>query len=160
MCACACACWGGGCPTASSNALTPAGCPPVQPSSDATYWEPRGRSHRAGRPLVLRHQPMSGLSPALVPQWRSLGLLLGLDPLARAAGRTQRSILLPRSRVYYKRIELRSSRMEEVLRERYGEGAQGSRLLPAHHGPQTATCPPACKLFGFLWRLQGIVMMD
>ena len=39
--------------------------------------------------------------------------------------------------------------MEEVLRERYGEGAQGSRLLPVHHAPQTATCPPACKFFGF-----------
>ena len=57
-----------------------------------------------------------------------------------------RNILLTRSLVYYKRIKLRNSQMEEGLRARYGEKVQVSMSSPRASLPQCCPSPPTPKL--------------
>ena len=49
---------------------------------------------------------------------------LGDDYFARVAHRTQRNILLTRSPVYYKRMQLGNIQMEERWRAMYGKGGR------------------------------------
>ena len=78
------------------------------------------------------------------------------------AYRTQ-NILLTRSPAYYKRVNLRNSQLEEMLRAMHGVRAQspvsslGTPISPLM--PQLRSCPNPI-LLGFSWSLHCIGMVD
>lgn len=71
-----------------------------------------------------------------------------------------------RSPVYYKRMHIKSSQMEEMHKARYvGRSAELPCPLQMYHFPQISKCSPTQKFsklcpFGFLWRLHYIGMTD
>lgn len=79
--------------------------------------------------------------------------LSGFDAFARAAHRTRRSILLTKSLVCYKGIELGNHQMEDMRSARYagrGSAFMTSATLPPSLGVQPENFEPL--LWGFLWR--------
>ena len=90
--------------------------------------------------------PTQGLNPSLLHllYWQAgsyhqhhLGRptpLAGFNQFARVAHITQRNILLTRLLIYYKRLLLRNSQMEEIHRAKYmGRGREFPCPLWAHH---------------------------
>ena len=124
----------------SKSLQPPAGCPTVQFGSD-TIPGVSVRSHK------------------LWTQSCKSALWVLLIELAGAAHRTQESSLRPRLLIYYKRVHLRNSQVEEMPRARWvGKGTDLLCPPQACHPPSTSVCLPTQKLpephpFGFLWRL-------
>ena len=79
----------------------------------------------------------------MTPFW---GLINLLEMMAH---KTQRNSLLTRSPVYYKKIKLRNSQMEERHRPMYCERMQLLRSLQACHFPQISSDPETLQTLSF-----------
>ena len=126
---------------------------------DTTKWLTRfqrypstlGDSHKLASPRLLTHQLQMGASHSP---------LLGFDNLLTQTPRTCINSFLTSLPVYYQRIPIRKSQMEQLLGARCGEMGQGfyalSGLATAHPTPSISLCSPTWNLSKhFGWDFPG-----